>query len=236
MTLMNTLLHPRWLLRGVLALLLASVAAAADLPAATNAQFQAALRTAQPGDHIRLGPGPYQGGFYAVGLAGTAEKPIRISGPAPEQPAVFAAETTGILQLVQASYIEIENLHITRAGGNALAFDDGGKHAFSCHHLTIRHVRIADVGPQGTANAIKLAGVADFTITDSSFQKWGQGGGCAIDGVGCQNGIIDRCTFLPGRGSVGIQFKGGSEHITIRQSAAGEQLHGRCRRPQRPPA
>jgi len=77
-------------------------------------------------------------------------------------------------------------------------------------------------GPCGrhsrTANAIKLAGVADFAISDGTFQKWGEGGGCAIDGVGCRNGAIERCTFLSGRGSVGIQFKGGSERIRICQS------------------
>ena len=206
--------HLAW----VLALLLAPIALAADISAMTDAQFHAALRNAKPGDHILLGPGPYKGGFYSVGLNGTAEKPIRISGPSAEKPAIFNTETTGIIQLVQASYIEVENLHITRAAGNALAFDDGGKLDWSCHHITIRHVRIEDVGPKGTANAIKLAGVADFAIADGVFQKWGEGGGCAIDGVGCKNGTVERCTFLPGRGSVGIQFKGGSENIAIRQS------------------
>jgi len=134
------------------------VVLAADIPASTDAQFHAALRVAKPGDHIRLGVGPYKGGFYAVGLSGTVAQPIRISGPAADKPAVFAAETTGVLQLVHASHIEIANLHITRAKGNALAFDDGGKLDFSCHHITIRHVRIEDIGPEGTANAIKLAG------------------------------------------------------------------------------
>jgi len=148
------------------------VVLAADIPASTDAQFHAALRVAKPGDHIRLGVGPYKGGFYAVGLSGTVAQPIRISGPAADKPAVFAAETTGVLQLVQATHIEIENIHITRAKGNALAFDDGGKLDFSCHHITIRHVRIEDIGPEGTANAIKLAGVADFAITDGALVRF----------------------------------------------------------------
>ena len=109
-------------------------------------------------DCCRKRASTYKGGFYAVGLSGTVAQPIRISGPAADKPAVFAAETTGVLQLVHASHIEIANLHITRAKGNALAFDDGGKLDFSCHHITIRHVRIEDIGPEGTANAIKLAG------------------------------------------------------------------------------
>ena len=109
-------------------------------------------------DCCRKRASTYKGGFYAVGLSGTVAQPIRISGPAADKPAVFAAETTGVLQLVQATHIEIENIHITRAKGNALAFDDGGKLDFSCHHITIRRVRIEDIGPEGTANAIKLAG------------------------------------------------------------------------------
>ncbi len=196
--------------------LIAAFAGGADIDAMTDAQVQAALRQARPGDHIRLGPGPYKGGYYVEGLSGTKERPIRISGPSTEKPAVIATETSGALQVVGGSYIEVENLNITRAKGNALAFDDGGKLDFSCHHITVRHVRIEDVGPAGTANAIKLAGVADFEISDSTFQKWGEGGGCAIDGVGCKNGSVERCTFLPGRGSVGVQFKGGSESIAIR--------------------
>lgn len=208
----------RSIVLGVCVLWFSAPAGAADLAVNTDAQFHAALRAAKPGDHIRLGPGPFKGGFYHVGLAGAKDRPIRISGPSPKNPAVFATSTTGIMQLVQASYVEVENLHVQRAIGNALAFDDGGKLDFSCHHIAIRHVRIEDVGPQGTANAIKLAGVSDFSITDSSFQKWGEGGGCAIDGVGCKNGLVEHCFFLPGRGSVAVQFKGGSESIVIRQS------------------
>ena len=203
-------------LAGHLFLLLAVSTRAADIAATTDAQVQAAVRNARPGDHIRLGPGPYKGPYYAEGLSGTKDRPIRISGPSADKPAIIGNDTKGILLFVRASYIEIENLHITRAVGNALAFDDGGKLDFSCHHITIRNVRIEDVGPAGTANSIKMAGVSDFAISDSTFQKWGEGGGCAIDGVGCKNGSVDRCKFLPGRGSVAIQFKGGSESIAIR--------------------
>jgi hypothetical protein len=196
--------------------LTAGAASAADIHVHNDDQFRAALRRARAGDHIRLNPGRYGGGFYAVGLEGDSEHPIVISSFVPERPAVFASDSAAILQMVRCSYIELRNLHIARADGNGLNFDDGDKHDFSCHHITVRGVRIDEVGGEGTANGIKLAGVSDFSITDCVFQKWGENGGCAIDGVGCRFGTIARCQFLPGRGSVGVQFKGGSEAITIR--------------------
>jgi hypothetical protein len=190
---------------------------AADIAAATDVEFHVALKQARPGDHIRLGGGPYTGGYFSVGLAGTEDRPIRISGPSPEKPAVITGEIGGVLQLIGASYVVVENLHITKARGHGLAIDDGGKKDFSCHHITIRNVRIEDIGPEGTMCSIKMAGVSDFTIADCTFQKWGEGGGCAIDGVGCKNGLVDRCTFLSGRGSVAVQFKGSSESVDIRR-------------------
>src|SRR5688572_21002456 len=105
---------------------LAVTTLAADIPAPTDYQFHAALRQAKPGDHIRLGPGPYKGGFFATNIAGTNDHPIRISGPSSAQPAVIDSTTIG-LQLVGASYVELENIHVTKSTGNALAFDDGGK-------------------------------------------------------------------------------------------------------------
>src|SRR4051812_48352750 len=83
----------------------------ADVYAPTSALFQAALRNAKPGDHIRLGEGPYSGPFYWVGLKGTAEKPIRISGPSAEKPAVMSNDKGSILQLQNATYVEMENIH-----------------------------------------------------------------------------------------------------------------------------
>jgi hypothetical protein len=191
------------------------IAGATDINALTTADLHAAFRNAKPGDHIQLGAGPYKGGFFVTGLAGAPGKPIRVSGPSRENPAVFADEKNTIFQFVAASYIEIENIHITKAGGHGLALDDGGKNDFSCHHIVVRNVRIEDIGPKGTMCSMKLAGVSDFTIADSTFQKWGDGGGCGVDGVGCKNGSLEHCNFLPGRGSVAIQFKGGSDSIAI---------------------
>ena len=61
------------------------------------------------------GAGPVQGRLLLRGACrcqGQAHPHLR---PSPKNPAVFATDTTGILQLVQASYIEVENLHIKRA-------------------------------------------------------------------------------------------------------------------------
>ena len=185
-----------------------------DLPVTTDAQFNAALQRAKPGDHIRLGKGPFKGGFFAAGVAGTEREPVRISGPSPEEPAVFDDPDKTILQLVGARHVVVENLRVTRAGGHGLAFDDGGKRDFSCNHVTVRHCRIDDVAAKGGHCSIKLAGVADLAVQDCTFRGWGAAG-CAVDGVGCRRGSVDRCTFLPERGSVAVQFKGGSEDVTV---------------------
>ncbi|HEV7403312.1 MAG TPA: right-handed parallel beta-helix repeat-containing protein [Chthoniobacteraceae bacterium] len=200
-------------------------ARAADIAVSTDSELHAALKAAKPGDHLRLGAGPFKGGFFSVGLHGTAEKPIRISGPSAENPAVFQAGQASGMQLVQAAYIEVENLHIARAAGSGLMFDDGGKEPFSCHHITIRHCRIDDVGPGGGACSIKLAGVADFSIRNCTFQDWGVGGD-AVDGVGCRNGAVENCAFLAGRGAAAVQFKGGSEEVTIRRCVFHEAQGG----------
>lgn len=191
-------------------------ARAADIVVNADYELHAAVKSAKPGDHIKLGPGPFKGGFYSVGLHGTAEKPIRISGPSVEKPAIFHAEQVYAMQLVQSAYIEMENLHITRANGSGLMFDDGGKEPFSCHHITIHHCRFDDVGPLAGACSIKLAGVSDFTVRDCTFKDWGVAGD-AVDCVGCRKGIVERCTFLAGRGAVAVQFKGGSEEVAIRR-------------------
>lgn len=187
---------------------------AADIPANTDAELQAALKAAKPGDHIRLSQGPYKGGFYMENNKGTAEAPIRISGPSPEKPAVFKDDARGILMGVSVQYLEIENIHITRSAGHGLQFDEGGKKDFSCHHITVRHVRIDNIGPKTGICSIKVAGVSDFTVVDSTFEKWGDGG-LAVDGVGCRNCTVERCLFLPDNGCA-VMFKGGSEDVMIR--------------------
>src|SRR4051794_39630596 len=196
------------LLAGMVAGLLAPTTHAADIAANTDAELHQAVQKAKPGDHIRLGPGPYKGGFFSTGLAGTEKQPIRISGPSADKPAVIDAQTAQGMQLVRSAYIEVENLHITRAKGSGLMFDDGGKNDWSCHHITIHHCRIEDVGPEGGTCGIKMAGVSDFAIRDCAFRDWGLAGD-AIDGVGCKNGVVEGCTFLAGHGSVAVQFKGG---------------------------
>jgi len=200
----------------VFSLINAPVVWAAEVNAPTSAQFQAALRNAKPGDHILLGEGPYSGPFYWVGVKGTAEKPIRISGPSAQKPAIMSNDKGYILQMPNAAYIEMENIHITHATGHGLMFDDGFKKDWSCHHITLRHLRIDDIGPKTTTCSIKLAGMSDFVITDCSFRNFGNSG-CAIDAVVCKNGTVERCTFEHGAtGAVAVQFKGGSENMTVR--------------------
>jgi hypothetical protein len=193
-----------------------AAASAKEIVANVDYELHAALKAAKPGDHIRLGAGPFKGGFYSVGLTGTADKPIRISGPSVEKPAVFHAEQAYAMQLQGATYIEVENIHVTRANGSGLMFDDGGKEPFSCHHIKIHDCRFDDIGQLASACSIKLAGVSDFHVHDCTFKEWGVAGD-AVDGVGCKKGVVEKCTFLAGRGAVAVQFKGGSEDVVIRR-------------------
>lgn len=221
---MISLLKLRTLLLAAILCSISLPASGADLTANADYELHMALKAAKPGDHIKLGAGPFKGGFFSTGLQGTAEKPIRISGPSAEKPAVFDAEST-VMQLVQSAYIELANLHISRAGGSGFMFDDGGKEPFSCHHITIHHCRLDNIGPAGTACSIKFAGVSDFSIHHCTFQDWGVSGD-AVDGVGCRRGVVEDCTFLAGRGAAAVQFKGGSEEVAIRRCVFHEAQGG----------
>ena len=80
------------------------------------------------------------------------------------------------------------------------------------------NVTIEDVGPRGNKDGLKLSGLDEFTVKNCTLSGWG---GSAIDMVGCHNGVIEKCRFIGKKGysqSSGIQAKGGSENVLIRQN------------------
>jgi hypothetical protein len=114
-------------------------------------------------------------------------------------------------------YLTLRNLVVRKQTGNGINIDDGGTYETPAHHITLEKLHVADIGPQGNHDAIKLSGVDDLVVRECTVEGWG---GQAVDMVGCHRGLIDGCTFRGKPGfsqDTGPQTKGGSREITIRR-------------------
>jgi hypothetical protein len=176
--------------------------------------FNRAVAAAKPGDTILLAGGEYANNFHFRGVHGTAKEPIVIAAADPTDPPHLVGRTAP-LHFSAASHLELRDLVLTGASGNGLNIDDGGDPDKPSHHITLRNLRVRDIGPKGNRDGIKLSGVDDFLVEDCTVERWGSGGS-GIDMVGCHRGVIAGCTFRKG-GSNGVQVKGGSLDITVRK-------------------
>lgn len=179
---------------------------------------QAAAK-AQPGTSILLAAGEYPGGLYLENLQGEAGRPIVIAAADPENPPVIRGGTEG-LHLTDPAYVELHHLVITGAAVNGLNIDDGGSYDTPAHHLVLKGLRVADIGAQGNHDGIKLSGVDDFRVEGCTIERWGTGGGSAIDMVGCHRGVIEGNLFrhTDTTGSTGVQAKGGTRQVLVRRN------------------
>ena len=176
-----------------------------------------AIANARPGETVYVASGTHVGGLYVDGLQGTAEAPIVIAGADPDDPPVIEGGANA-LHLVNATHVELRDLILRGATGNGLNIDDGGDYATPAHHITLRRLRVEDVGPDGNRDGIKLSGVDDFELIDCTLERWGSGGS-AVDMVGCHRGLIEGCTFRHEEGAAtGVQTKGGTSEVVIRRS------------------
>lgn len=173
-----------------------------------------AARAAGPGTVLLLEPGEYRGSIWLENLHGTLANPIVIAAANPARRPVFRG-TGECLHLSRVTHLELRDLEFQGATGNGLNIDDGGRPEPSTHHITLRRLRVSDIGPKGNRDGIKLSGVTDFLVEDCVVERWGSGGS-GIDMVGCQRGRIVACLFRDG-GSEGVQAKGGSAEIRIEQ-------------------
>jgi len=199
-------------------LLGATSASAADRPVLVrdDASLRAALRTARPGTHIRIAPGRYRPGVWVANLQGTVEQPIIIEGADEKNPPMFE-DGAEAWHLADCAFLTLRNIAFRKQTGNGINVDDGGTYQTPAHHITLEKLHVADTGPRGNHDAIKLSGVDDFVVRDCTVEGWG---GQAVDMVGCHRGLIDGCTFRgkPGFSQhTGPQTKGGSRAITIRR-------------------
>ena len=225
--------EPRTLTNGVLRLdyQLASAAESARFfvaretpssPAITvrdAAGLREAVASAKPGDRILLAPGTYPGGFFFANLRGQTNLPIVIAGADPQNPPVIQGGGNG-MQLTDPAFLELRDLVFTGATGNGLNIDDGGSFDTPAHHVVLSRLRIAEVGPAGNRDGIKLSGVKDFRVEGCTIERWGTGGS-AIDMVGCHAGVIESNLFrytpaMASEGANGVQTKGGTRDVAIR--------------------
>jgi hypothetical protein len=176
--------------------------------------FNRAVAAAKPGDTILVAPGEYGSNFSFRSVHGTAKEPIVIAAADPEKPPQFVGKTAP-LHFSGASHLELRDLVIGGCRANGLNIDNGGDPDRPSHHITLRNLRVRDVGPKGNVDGIKLSGVDDFLVENCTVEVWGSNGS-GIDMVGCHRGLISGCTFRKG-GANGVQAKGGSADVTVRK-------------------
>ena len=116
----------------------------------------------------------------------------------------------------------MHDLEIHSSTANGINADDGGETAnpLASHHLVFRRLSIHDIGSGGNNDCLKLSGIYDFWVLDSTIARCGGGAsGSGIDCVGCHEGLIARNRL---RADVG-------------QRRAGERRQRRPRDPLEPP-
>lgn len=216
----STTLAPKarpWTAALIFAVCIGALSAESPVSVATPTALRSALAAAKPGTVIRLAPGRYEGGFYARALKGAEGRPIVIEAADAKSPPVLTGGDAG-LHLASPAHVELRGLVFQGLKANGLNIDDtaGGP----ARHVVLRHLKFKDIGSAGNQDALKLSGVEDFQVLDSTFTGWGTGGGSGIDMVGCHRGLIEGCAFdgTSGVQSNGVQAKGGSSTITIRRN------------------
>jgi hypothetical protein len=185
-------------------------------------ELRQAVRQAKPGVRILLAAGEYPGGFYFPNLRGEPDKPIVIAAADPAHPPVIRGGPEG-LNLAHVAYVQVEQLVVTGSQHNGLNISDGGSFDTPAHHVVLRGLRVTDVGQEGNEDGIKLSGVDDFRVEGCTIERWGTGGGSAIDMVGCHRGVIAGNTVRHHATTAeqpcnGVQAKGGCAQITVRKN------------------
>ncbi len=189
--------------------------------------IEQAAAAATPGTAIVLHAGTYAGGDFVTALQGTADTPVWIGGAAGEARPVIDGGGEAF-HLVRPRYLVVHDLEVSNTTDNGINCDDGGRYADAdaARFVVFRNLDIHDVGGSGNQDCLKLSGLNDFWVLDSSFARCGgAASGSGIDHVGCHSGMIARNQFTD-LSANGVQAKGGSENIEIRRNRmtrAGER-------------
>ncbi len=185
---------------------------ATDLVVTNDAELDAALSSAQPGDRVLLSPdGVFQGGLFRSGLTG-----VTLTSQDPSRPATITGGTTN-LQLSDVTDVTISHLIFDGAAVNGINIDDGGSFDTPSTGIGIDSVTVQNLAGGGNHDSIKLSGVTGFRIERSVITTPNSASGSAIDMVGSHHGVIanNRIEYPNSGGGSGIRPKGGSKDIRI---------------------
>ena len=188
-----------------------------------SAGFRAAAANATPGTTLLLAGGVYGGGFHFSDLRGKQGSPIVIAAADPQQPPIFRDGNTG-RHLSNPAFVELRDLVFTKLAHNGINIDDGSAtmKPGTAHHITLRGLRVSDIGSDGNHDGIKLSGLWDFSVAGCTIERWGTKGGSAIDMVGCHRGVIEanviRHNDPEPPNCTGVQCKGGTTAMVIRRN------------------
>jgi len=198
----------------------AGLATAAEVIVRDADALRSAIRDLKPGTTLKIAPGQYPGGHYVSGIAD-----LTIEGLDPDQPPLFRRGGNA-WHFSRCPNLTLRHLQMSGQTGNGLNLDDGGQFDRPVAGITLEHLEISEIGPQGNHDGIKCSGLTDLTIRDCTLRGWG---GQGIDMVGCHRTLITGCQFIGQSGfsaSAGVQTKGGSSQVTIencRFSNAGQR-------------
>lgn len=203
-----------------LCLATAVLAQADEIIVRDSESLRSALRSLKPGTTLKISPGEYPGGHTVARI-----ERLTIEALDPTQPPVFKGGKTGF-QFSRCAALTLRHLRISGQSVNGLNLDDGGDLAHPVTGITLDHIEVSDIGPQGNHDAIKCSGLDQATIRDCTITGWG---GQGIDFVGCHRSLITGCRFIGKEGfsaSAGIQLKGGTSDIIVEKchfTNAGER-------------
>lgn len=195
-------------------------ASAEDFTVSSPEELRAALPKLAEGDTLKIAPGEYPGGHHVGGIA-----ELTITALDPEHPPVFVGGGNA-WHFSRCPGLSVSHLTTRGQTGNGINLDDGGDLEHPVEGITLAHLEIRDIGPQGNHDGIKGSGLVNLTIRDCLIEGWG---GQGIDLVGCHRSLISGCRFVGKDGfsaSAGVQFKGGCSEIVVEQCAfknAGER-------------
>jgi len=133
-----------------------AISSAADIPADPST-YKGLLSTLKPGDTLVLAPGTYTGGLPISNLNGTEDAWITIRGPASGAAAIFEGQSCcNTVELVDASYVAIENLTIDSKGLDGI-FGVSAKNSTS---NVVHHIRIEGstfLGQSGSQQTVAIS-------------------------------------------------------------------------------
>jgi hypothetical protein len=140
---------------------------------ANPSNYQAVVPGLAPGDTLRLASGTYTQGLSLSGMAGSASRPIVVTGP-DDQSAVFTArDCCNTIQLDGTSFLQVMNLTLDGSGRVGPAGVDSRGDS---HHITLENLKIVGYNGSPQSAAISTEGrAANWIIRHDTIVGAGTG-------------------------------------------------------------